>query len=214
MCYSAQASFIAATYLTTIGILCIKKNKIKHAILFACIPVVFALQQISEGLLWMSFPRDWPMIQSITPYIFLLFAFFVWPIYIPTSIAFLEKKSLRKKHLILLSMLGIIVSLYLYSYIALYGASAEALNCHIYYNVSIPASENKIGTLLYLLTTVAPFFVSSLSYMHIFGFVLLLSYIISYQFYFIHLISIWCFFAAVLSSLAYVIIVQLNNKKS
>jgi hypothetical protein len=96
----------------------------------------------------------------------------------------------------------------------LYGVSAQALGCHIYYDVSIPASEEKVGTLLYLLTTVAPFFVSSLPYMNIFGFILLLSYIISYQFYFTYLISIWCFFAAILSSLAYVIIVQLNNKKS
>ncbi len=214
MCYSAQASFIAAGYLVTLGTLCLKKNKLKKATLFAAIPILFALQQLSEGFLWLSFAHNWPTIQHYAPYLFLFFAFFIWPIYIPSSVGLIETHTFRRKNLILLAMLGIIVSLYLFSYITLYGVAAQALGCHIFYDVDMPTSTDIIGTILYLMCTILPFFVSSIRNMTTFGFMLLISYIISYQFYFNSLISIWCFFAAILSGLVYVIILQLNKEPS
>lgn len=213
MCYSAQASFIAASYLATMGALCLKKNKLKQATLFAAIPLLFTIQQATEGFLWLSFERNWPIVEQFTPYIFLFFAFFIWPIYIPTSISLIETNQLRRKNLILLSMLGIIVGIYLFSYIVLYGVSAHQLNCHIYYTLQMPTTDDIIGTVLYLLCTVAPFMISSISNMTVFGFMLFLSYIISYTFYYNNLISIWCFFAAILSGLVYLIITQINTKE-
>lgn len=213
MCFSAQASFLAAGVLTFLGALALKRNRIKKAIAFAAIPLLFAIQQTAEGLLWFSFSYNWPMVTQYAPYVFLFFAFFIWPLYIPISLALIETHSYIKKHLTIISMLGFVVSLYLFSYIGLHGATAEALNCHIYYNVTIPASDDIIGTILYLMCTVVPFLLSSVKYMKTFGLMLAISYLISFQFYYYHIISIWCFFAALLSSFVYVIINELNKQR-
>lgn len=211
MCFSATASFLASGYLATMGILCLKKNRIPHATLFAAIPLIFALQQATEGLLWLSHTHGWTCMQHIMPYLFLLFAFCIWPMWIPLSLALIEPCEVRRKAIVLLGMIGTILALYLYGFVLLHGITALPLDCHIYYDVTIPSSESIIGSIAYLLATVASFFISSLPIMWLFGLILLLSYWISYIFYFAHLISIWCFFAAVLSGFVYIMIKQMNK---
>ncbi len=211
MCFSASASFLASGYLTIMGALCLRKNKLKEATLFAAIPLLFAVQQFSEGLLWLSFSHNWPQIQHLMPYIFLFFAFFLWPIWIPVSVMLVEPHKARRKHLTALTIIGGLVSLYLYGHVLLHGVGAQALHCHIYYDVTVPEAGTIIGMIVYLLTTCIPFFISSLPIMWLFGLFLLLSYWFTYIFYFTYLISLWCFFAAVLSGCVYVAIMRLNQ---
>lgn len=208
MCFSASASFIASGYLTIIGALCLKRNRDKNMTLFAAIPLIFAVQQASEGLLWLSFDHNWLLMQSIMPYLFLFFAFFLWPIWIPLSIMLFEPSHTRRHYLAMFFMVGILIALYLYHFLLWYGVIAEPLSCHIYYNISIPDAQSAVDTMAYLLATIMPFFVSSLPILWIFGAVLSASYIITYIFYLHHLISLWCFFAALLSSFIYVMIAQ------
>ena len=57
MCFSANASFGAGVVLTIIGVAAIKKVQHPSQILFASIPLLFAVQQISEGILWITLLR-------------------------------------------------------------------------------------------------------------------------------------------------------------
>ena len=52
MCFSAEASFIVGGALLFIGTSTIKKAHHKKDLPIALIPIIFALQQIIEGLLW------------------------------------------------------------------------------------------------------------------------------------------------------------------
>ncbi|MGZ5219533.1 MAG: hypothetical protein ACXWC7_05630, partial [Chitinophagaceae bacterium] len=54
MCFSAGASFGASALLGVIGAVTITKAKTIPQRLFATIPLVFAVQQLSEGMLWLS----------------------------------------------------------------------------------------------------------------------------------------------------------------
>ena len=54
MCFSATASFGASAVLGAIGIIAVAKAKTKPQRLFATIPLIFAVQQLTEGLLWLS----------------------------------------------------------------------------------------------------------------------------------------------------------------
>lgn len=206
MCFSASASFIASGYLAVIGALCLKKNRDKHAILFAAIPLLFAIQQASEGLVWLSFNHNWTLLQTISPYIFLFFAFFLWPVWIPLSLTLLEPSHTRRHYLAMFLMVGILIGIYLYHFLMWHGVIAKPLDCHIYYDISIPDVQSTVDTVAYLLATVMPFFVSSIPIFWIFGLLLSGSYLITYLFYLHHLISLWCFFAALMSSFVYVII--------
>ena len=52
MCFSANASFGAGVFLTSIGVIATKNISNKKQILFASIPILFGIQQITEGFLW------------------------------------------------------------------------------------------------------------------------------------------------------------------
>jgi hypothetical protein len=199
MCYSAQVSLITAGYLALAGIWSLRNNRLKGAHFFAAIPLIFAAQQAIEGLLWLAQAHHLPFVQAYGPYAYLFFAFLFWPIYVPFSIYMLEP--LTKHNLLLRSciIIGILTACVLFGYILCFGAQAEALSGHIHYIIHIPYIVRVICTLLYLSVTVLPFFCTSVAYMPLLGFTLLASYIIAYFFYYTHIVSLWCFFAALLS---------------
>ena len=62
MCFSATASFIAGVSLSVFGVATVKKAKRKAEIPFAMIPLFFGVQQIIEGMLWLSFRFEAPLL--------------------------------------------------------------------------------------------------------------------------------------------------------
>src|SRR5438445_11955235 len=98
MCFSATASFGAGAVLGTIGIIAVAKTKTNPQRLFATIPLIFAVQQFTEGLLWLSL-KD-PALASrqfLLTHIYLVFAMAIWPLWVPLTIRLLEKDARRKK---------------------------------------------------------------------------------------------------------------------
>jgi hypothetical protein len=61
---------------------------------------------------------------------------------------------------------------------------------------------------LYFFVTLIPFFISGLRYMKLLGSAFLVALLISYFFFLGFVISVWCFFAAVLSALILFVIMQ------
>ena len=61
MCFSATASFAAAALLLGIGTLTLKSALAAHRqadLPFAAIPMLFALQQLIEGVIWLTFSHQ------------------------------------------------------------------------------------------------------------------------------------------------------------
>lgn len=56
MCFSPEASFVGGLIISSIGIATIKKVHKPSQIIFASIPLFFGVQQIAEGLLWITLP--------------------------------------------------------------------------------------------------------------------------------------------------------------
>jgi hypothetical protein len=54
MCFSATASFGASVVLGTIGVATLTKVKERAQVPFAIIPIMFAVQQFTEGILWIG----------------------------------------------------------------------------------------------------------------------------------------------------------------
>lgn len=82
MCFSAEASFTTAAVLTTIGFAGLKINFSRSQLFLAMIPLLFAIQQFFEGVLWLGLESTtFPItILMLAKKIFLIFAFLVWPI--------------------------------------------------------------------------------------------------------------------------------------
>src|ERR1700709_2677092 len=112
MCFSAGASFTASAVLGTLGSFSLKRAEGKSQIMFASIPVLFAVQQFSEGLLWLSLSKDgYEEWQTAATYFFLFFAQFLWTTWIPVSMLLMETNKVRKKILYFISFAGIADSL-------------------------------------------------------------------------------------------------------
>lgn len=198
MCFSPSASFTAGTILTLIGIKSISESK-KSTRLLAFIPLLFAAQQTSEGIIWLTLLhyQDNPLAYYAS-YIFLFFAFIVWPVWIPLSMSLLVPK--RRMHLLrsILAM-GILLSIYLSATLLYFGATAQIVQHHIYYDFESFIGFYWLGVILYCCITLIPWFLTNNRLLWLLGSLIAISYGITYLFYAEFLISVWCFFAAVLS---------------
>ena len=91
MCFSATASFIAGISLSLFGVATVKKTERKAEIPFAMIPLLFGAQQIIEGMIWLSFRFDAPLLNVTMTYLFTLFSHVLWPIFLPSSVRRFDK---------------------------------------------------------------------------------------------------------------------------
>lgn len=214
MCFSAGASFTSAVVLTSIGIVCLKKTTDFSQQLFAAIPFLFGIQQFAEGMLWIYLPQvEHFNIQKDFTYLFLLFAEIFWPFWVPISILMMEKNEKRKVILKLFLAAGIIVSIYLATCLLSFDVEAKIVGKHITYIQKFPMELKGFGIVFYALATVAPAFFSSVKGMRFFGVAIIISYIITAVFFEHYVLSVWCFFSAVISTTIYLIINKIVDFK-
>jgi hypothetical protein len=106
-------------------------------------------------------------------------------------------------------ILGGAFSAYLVYCLFAYEVSAVVDSGHIRYYLYFPNMELRRS--LYFFVTLIPFFISSLRFMKLLGSAFLTALLISYFFFLGFVISVWCFFAAVLSAL--ILFVVIKNKE-
>jgi len=212
MCFSAGASFAAGAVLSVVGITAIKQSRTSLQTAFAGIPLIFAVQQITEGFVWHSLltPAHGPW-QLPATYIFLLFAEVFWPVWVPFSILLLENNKGRRKILYALSGIGLLISCYLGYRLATQNVNAQIAGMHIAYSVGLPGKLVHYSAILYFIATAAAPFISSVKKMWLFGVAIIISYIVTHIFFEDYELSVWCFFAAVMSAAVFIIILDLKK---
>jgi hypothetical protein len=202
MCFSATASFVAGTGLSALGIATLKKVKSKNELAFAAIPLMFGLQQFAEGVLWLTFTMEAPTLHAFMTYAFTGFSRVLWPLFVPLAVLALEPTPWRRRALMGLEVAGMVAAAYLLYYILLTPMSAEVVGHHIVY-VSPHLNPGPI-LILYLAATCASSLFSSHKYIKIFGVLSLVGFAGAAAVSTVALFSVWCFFAALISSVVYV----------
>lgn len=205
MCFSAGASFVGGVVISVLGVATIGKATKPTQKLFAFIPLIFGFQQFVEGILWITLRSNGghEQLQNITTYIFLITALVIWPVVIPLSMWFMEKIKKRKIILIGLLIIGGILSLFYTFCLIFYNVTPQIHDFHIQYIDDFPETPVRIAFVLYLTSTIAPLFVSSVKRMWLFGILITISCIITGIFFAQYLTSVWCFFAALISIVIY-----------
>jgi hypothetical protein len=215
MCFSSAASFGAAAFLVVAGIASIARVRHQREILFAAIPVIFAIQQVAEGMIWLSMGNlALRTLREDLTYFFLFVAESVWPVWVPLSLLLVERSRSRKALLIALLITGLSTSVYLAFYLLTYGVEATVSDCHILYLQHLRSPYSVLTSLPYLSATILPFFVSGVRAMRWLGIVVLASYILTKAFYDYELLSMWCFYAGLISIFIYGIMRSINAKAS
>ncbi|GAB4132923.1 MAG: hypothetical protein Fur0041_04680 [Bacteroidia bacterium] len=207
MCFSASASFGASALLAATGVTALKRNTVRKNDLIAAIPFVFAVQQCLEGFVWLALESNSPQDRSLVPVIlFLIFAQVVWPTYVPLSFYRSEQNKGRKKILLVILLLGICVSCYLARILFICDSSAKQLNHHILYQQNITGWLPAFSGLFYFIPTVLPSLFSSIRKSWLLGLMIAAAYLTTKLFFPDFVISIWCYFAALISIIVYFII--------
>ena len=197
MCFSAPASFITGVGLLGIGAVTVKRARNRRELPYAAIPLLFGIQQLLEGVLWLTFSSPAPLLNTWATHLYLLFSNVLWPIYVPLAALALETEAWRRRIMIGMAYVGAAVGLYLLALLILLPVMASDAGQHISYNFNNPYEQTTI--IIYGIVTSLSLIFSSHQRVAAFGVAVLVSEVVTYQFYTTWFISVWCFFAAVLS---------------
>jgi len=215
MCFSAGASFAGGIVISAIGVATLGKARKPTQKLFAGIPLLFGFQQFAEGVLWVTLRSGvHEQLQNAATYIFLITALVIWPVMIPLSMWLMEEIKRRRRILVGLMVTGGILSLFYGFCLISYNVTPQIQSFHIQYIDEFPQTLVDIAFVFYLISTIAPLFVSSVKRMWLFGILITVSCLVTRIFFAQYLTSIWCFFAALISVVIYWVLSGSKSKTS
>ncbi len=113
MCFSSEASLIAGGVLLITGVATIKKVRCQRDIPIALIPLLFALQQFTEGFLWIALENgDIPQTQFWLTNIYGVFIGVIWPLYASFAVYQGEPSVRRKRIIVFTGLVGLGLATY------------------------------------------------------------------------------------------------------
>lgn len=213
MCFSTAASFGAGAILLGIGAAAASQVQKPRQWAFATIPALFAVQQISEGFVWLSLSNPlFAMWNRPATMLFLIFAQALWPAWVPFSMLLLEKDRGRRQ--ILFGLLGLGIFTASLAFYQLLGSNFESqiVAHHIKYSLHFPKVLVSFIALSYGLVTIFPMFISSLPKMWWLGLAILVSFLFTKILFPGFIISVWCFFAAIISGVVFFLLFEMKKK--
>lgn len=207
MCFSAPASFIAAGVLVPLGVHALARAQASRPDLvpLASFPLFFGLQQLVEGWVWLRLGGPDPG-SATTPAIgFLFFAYALWPGLVPWAAARSEPDPLRRRVFAATALLGAAFGLSLFlpllfepAWLALTQVRGSILyDARLVYDGIVSHMSLRV---FYAALVCLPLIAHSLAPIRLFGILITLSVVLSFVFANYAFVSIWCFFAALLSA--------------
>jgi len=198
MCFSATANFVGSAALGTIGVATLSRVKHRRELLFASLPILFALHQFTEGFVWLGLDGQLsPAVAHNAGAAFVLYAQGLLPFLIPLSVILFEPTAARRRAMLPFVVLGLGLMLYM-----LWALIADPLQVYVQDNsiVYVNAATNYTWiAILYVIATCVSLFVSQIREMVIFGAANLTILIITMLLRRYAFTSVWCGYAAIAS---------------
>ena len=211
MCFSATASLTAAAVLGATGIYALRKCPCPRMLPYAAIPMLFSVQQLAEGVLWLALAQGLHGLASAMSQAFALFAHVLWPAYIPLAVLLLEPQAGRRRLLAGLAVAGAAFAAFHLPAILLSPVDASPAAGHIAYPVHYYLAGS--GMALYLAATAGGPLASSWRRVRLFGMLVVITLLFTWWAYARWLVSVWCFFAALLSTVVVSQVVATRRRK-
>jgi len=206
MCFSAEVSFVTAAVLIPVGLACLKQSIDinKSYVAFALLPFLFGVQQLLEGIVWLTVADGGFWLWS-SVFMFLFFSHFLWLFWIPFSSFLTESNKLRRKLFFVMAIGGLLFggSLYVPLLLQPDWVAVSIQKYSVYYDVRLVYDEimpRQILTIIYALFILIPLLLSSDRYHKVLGMLVTISGLLTWAFFGLVFISVWCFFAAIISS--------------
>lgn len=202
MCFSATASFVASAGIGAIGLATLRHVREPRALLFAAVPLLFAVHQFAEGLVWLGLKgRIGPVALDHSTFLFMLYAQGVLPLLMPLAVLLMEPPGRRRNAIAALTCVGAAVCAWM-----IYGLLFFESHCYIEQN-SIAYRNSLTGnfavSLLYILAICGALLLSSHHVVRCYGVLNVIGLTITQIVKEAAFASVWCFYAAVLSIMIY-----------
>jgi hypothetical protein len=203
MCISAEVSFAVGAGLGLMEVTTLQCTGAKTLPWLAAVPVLFAVQQVAEGVVWLYFNGGFHQtpVSLLTQYVYLTFAFIWWPRYMPLAVTLAEPLPWRRRWSFAAVVGGFCVSAVDTSYLLTTNFSPTVVGHSIQNSHGALTERMPYGTVSLL-----PLFISSLPRLWILGALSLLTFIVSDVFFPLTFISVWCLLAAVSSVVLWFVI--------
>jgi heme/copper-type cytochrome/quinol oxidase subunit 4 len=210
MCFSYGISFTVSIALAVIGTAAIKRTSRKSELLFAAIPLLFSLQQLVEGVIWLQLLKSGDTYWLAQAYT--LFVGMLWPVMAPLSIWLLEPKRINR--CMMLPVLATGIGIALYTAYALWQFPVTTRIAEYCISYEYPVPQPHLMLVAYIIATCAAFFIASDSFIVWLGGINLAAFAASYYIYSYDLTSVWCFFAAIISGMIYLYFDQHGRREA
>ena len=121
MCFSANANFVASAAIAVVCVATLRHVRQSRAVLFAAVPLLFALHQFTEGFVWLGgddIVR--PDAKGHVVFLFILYAQGILPLLMPLAVLLMEPPGWRRNVVAALTAAGAALCGYVF-----YGLIAE-----------------------------------------------------------------------------------------
>jgi hypothetical protein len=198
MCFSATANFVGSGALGAVGALTLTRVKHRRELLFAALPMLFAIHQLIEGFVWLGL--DGILSPTVTHNMgaaFMLYAQGLLPFLLPLSVLLFEPNAESRRRMLPFLGLGVATTLYILWALAAYPTEISVRgNSIVYIN---QATNNLAVAVMYVIATCGSLFFSKIRMMVIFGAANLAILLAVMEFKRYAFTSLWCAYAAVVS---------------
>ena len=212
MCFSATASFTVAAGLGASGVYCLAATSRAGSnwLALAAFPIFFSVQQVAEGTLWLALAEDNSAAADIAARSFVFFSHFFWLAWVPFSVFLIETVPWRRRILAALALFGGMfgLSIGLPALLMSDWLTVEVVRNSLNYRTTLIYDgwvDRNVLRIVYALIIVLALTIPIDWRIRAFGALIAASLFVTFAYYSYAFISVWCFFAAILS--AYLIFV-------
>jgi hypothetical protein len=198
VCFSATANFVGSGVLGALGVVTLTHVKHRRELLFATLPILFAIHQFIEGFVWLGLDGILsPAVAHDMGAAFMLYAQGLLPFLLPLSVLLFEPDKKSRQRMLPFLVIGGATTLYI-----LWALTAYPLQVYVKGNSIVyinQATNNMAVALLYVIATCGSLFCSRIRMMVIFGAANLVILLAVMEFKRYAFTSLWCAYAAVAS---------------
>jgi hypothetical protein len=206
MCFSVQADLVAGAALTPIGVLSLREVRCVREVLFASLPLLFALHQLVEALVWAAADGDVSrQVGHAAAVAYIIFAVPVLPTLMPLAVLLLEPRKARWRVAPFVG-LGVVVSTYLAFALLTHPVTVTVHPHALSYGTGV--SNGAFWTVLYIAAVIGPSVLSGYPTIVAFGAFNLVGLIVVAIVYVEAFASFWCILAGIASVLVLVHMVR------
>jgi hypothetical protein len=198
LCFSATVNFSGSAVLGVAGVATLTRVKHRREVLFAAMPLLFAIHQFIEGFVWLGL--DGILSPAVTHNMgaaFMLYAQGLLPFLTPLAVYLFEPNANSRGRMLWFAVIGGAATLYILWALTAFPTQVYAeKNSIVYMN---QATNNLAVALIYVIVTCGSLFFSQIRMMVAFGaanlaILLIVMAVKRYAF-----TSVWCAYAAVAS---------------